>query len=121
MNTKAVKVGIVGAAAVAAMTIGGGLAYAATSSGSSAPAPQHGTSATLTGSQVGTQSGSQSGSQQSTGVDNEKSAATENAGEATSGNESGQSSEGTSTENDGPGGHADANGANVDHQFNGNE
>jgi hypothetical protein len=82
--------------------LGGGVAYAASSSHASTVSPP---------AQTVSQAAVTPAPNTAPGADS----ATD-APEAPSG-----TAETTSPETDGPGGHADANGANVDHQFNGNE
>lgn len=84
MNARPIKLAVIGGSVVAAVLVGGGVAFAATApqaAPASAPVAHAATTAAT--------------------------------GEA--------STPETATPSDGPGGHADANGANVDHQFNGNE
>lgn len=107
MNLKTTKTATLGAALLAALTIGGGAAYASTSASATTSAPRPAAPSV---------SSTQSSAQDITrpdpgdGTDPEK-----------AGSESAAGVEINVPEVDGPGGHADANGANVDHQFNGNE
>jgi hypothetical protein len=102
MNARRIKVAILSGSALAAMVLGGGVAYAAATSPASTvstPAPAV-TQAVVTQAQNA-----------APGADSAASATEKPDGAA----------ETATPETDGPGGHADANGVNVDHQFNGNE
>ncbi len=105
MNIRPVKIAILVGGVLAALVLGGGAAYASTQSSTPAPARP----ATHATQQVNTTAGGQDATPGS-----------DKPGSSTDKPESGTGSE-THTASDGPGGHADADGANVDHQFNGNE
>ncbi|HEY3715700.1 MAG TPA: hypothetical protein VGL39_14335 [Jatrophihabitantaceae bacterium] len=97
-------------AALAAALIGGGTAYAtAGSSGPAAPAPAKAHTTAVV---------SAVGADTAEGPDT-PAGSSETAGEQAP--EPGSGTEKSAPESDGPGGHADPEGVNVDHQFNGNE
>ncbi|MCU1657056.1 MAG: hypothetical protein JWO57_1712 [Pseudonocardiales bacterium] len=115
MNGRPAKITILAGSALAAILLGGGFAYAAT--GTSA-APAHAVTH-LTGTTATSTVNSQTNSNvnDTTGADTAAESSTESATEPTGAGETAT----PETASDGPGGHADPTGSNVDHQFNGNE
>lgn len=103
MNKKPARMIALTGATLAVLAVGG-TAYAATPAAAPSTPVHHSVSTARTGNQNTT--GTDGTADQNTGTEN---------AEPTNGTEE------TSPETDGPGGHADTNGANVDHQFNGTE